>query len=83
MGKSILALKRQAIDTLCVGGGVAANRRFRKRLEGASGEHDFRLFIPPLSLCTDNAVMGAIAVERAKAGLYEDLELDITAGLLR
>jgi N6-L-threonylcarbamoyladenine synthase len=83
VGKSVLALKRCGMQTLCVGGGVAANRRFRERLESASQEHDFRLFIPPLSLCTDNAVMGAIAVERAKAGLYEDLTLDIRAGLLR
>jgi N6-L-threonylcarbamoyladenine synthase len=83
VGKSVLALKRCGMNTLCVGGGVAANRRFRERLEGASRDHDFRLFIPPLSLCTDNAVMGAIAIERAKAGLYEDLELDIRAGLFR
>jgi N6-L-threonylcarbamoyladenine synthase len=83
VGKSVLALKRCGMQTLCVGGGVAANRRFRERLEGTACEHDFRLFIPPLSLCTDNAVMGAIALERAKAGLYEDLELDITPGIVR
>ena len=29
--------------------------------------------MPPLSLCTDNAVMGAIAIERFRAGLFEDL----------
>ena len=31
----------------------------------------------PLALCTDNAVMGAIAVERLGAGLFEDLDLDV------
>jgi N6-L-threonylcarbamoyladenine synthase len=83
VGKSILALQRCQMQTLCVGGGVAANKRFRERLERASRERSFRLYIPPLSLCTDNAVMGAIAVERAKAGLFDDLELDIQAGLMR
>ena len=42
-----------------------------------------RWIIPPLRLCTDNAVMGAIAVERLKAGLVETLDLDVYPGLLR
>jgi N6-L-threonylcarbamoyladenine synthase len=83
VGKSLLALERCGMKILCVGGGVAANQRFRERLEAASREHDFRLYVPPLALCTDNAVMGAIAVERARAGLYDDLDLDIQSGLLR
>ena len=83
VGKSVLALERYGMETLCVGGGVAANKPFRRRLEEAAEESGFRLFVPPLSLCTDNAVMGAIALERAKAGLYEDLDLDIRAGLIR
>ena len=57
---------------LCVGGGVAANRRLRERLtEEVPSVADVALHIPPLRLCTDNAVMGAIAVERLKAGLIE------------
>ena len=43
----------------------------------------WRLHIPPLSLCTDNAVMGAIAVERCLAGKFESLDLDIFPGLER
>ena len=41
------------------------------------------LHIAPLRLCTDNAVMGAIAVERLKAGLVEPLDLDVYPGLVR
>ena len=37
----------------------------------------------PIALCTDNAVMGAIAVERLKAGAIESLDLDIFPGLVR
>ncbi len=82
-GKAVLALERTGFDRLCIGGGVAANRPFRERMEGLAAERGFELFIPPLSLCTDNAVMGAIAVERIKAGLFESLDLDIAAGLER
>jgi N6-L-threonylcarbamoyladenine synthase len=81
--KANVALRQNGFDTLCVGGGVAANRRFRERLEAAAAEHGFRLFVPPLSLCTDNAVMGAIAIERLRAGQFADLDLDIVPGLIR
>jgi N6-L-threonylcarbamoyladenine synthase len=81
--KAVLALQRTGYRRLCVGGGVAANKPFRERLERLAAEHDFELHVPPLSLCTDNAVMGAIAVERIKAGLFEELDLDISAGLER
>jgi N6-L-threonylcarbamoyladenine synthase len=81
--KAVLALDRTGFNRLCVGGGVAANKPFRERLEAIAAERGFELHVPPLSLCTDNAVMGAIAVERLRAGLVEDLDLDISAGLVR
>jgi N6-L-threonylcarbamoyladenine synthase len=83
VAKAALALERTGLETLCVGGGVAANARFRERLESEAQRRGFRLRVPPLRLCTDNAVMGAIAVERLKAGLVEDLDLDAQPGLVR
>ncbi len=83
VGKAMLALDRTGFDTLCVGGGVAANSLLRERLGHAARERRVRLFIPPMRLCTDNAVMGAIALERLKAGLVERLDIDITPGLVR
>lgn len=83
IGKSELALEVSGFNTLCVGGGVAANGRLRERLEASAAEKGHRLYIPPMSLCTDNAVMGAIAVERYRAGLFESLELDVRPGLER
>jgi N6-L-threonylcarbamoyladenine synthase len=80
VGKAELALSRSGYQTLCVGGGVAANSRFRQRLEQSANEQGYQLHVPPLSLCTDNAVMGAIAIERYRAGLFEDLSLDIGPG---
>ena len=83
IGKTVLALQRTGIKRLCVGGGVAANTRFREALHTASQQNGVQLHIPPLDLCTDNAVMGAIAIERYRAGLFDSLDLDIGAGLVR
>jgi N6-L-threonylcarbamoyladenine synthase len=80
VGKAELAVKQTGYGILCVGGGVAANGRFRTRLEASAAQHGYELFVPPLALCTDNAVMGAIAVERLRAGKVEDLSLDINPG---
>ena len=67
-----------------MGGGVAANARLRPatrtKRPSAPG---IELHIAPLRLCTDNAVMGAIAVERLKAGLVETLDLDVFPGVVR
>ena len=80
VGKAELALQKTGYRTLCVGGGVAANGPFRNRLEESAKTKGYELHVPPLALCTDNAVMGAIAIERLRAGLFEDLSLDINPG---
>lgn len=82
-GKAVLALKKTGYKTLCVGGGVAANKALRERLEKESKNRHFNLYIPPLKLCTDNAVMGAVAWEMFNAGRFADLTLDIEPGLRR
>ena len=82
-GKAMLALEQNAMSRLCVGGGVAANHVLRDRLQSECDTAGVTLHIAPFSLCTDNAVMGAIAIERLQAGLVEDLSLDISPGLMR
>lgn len=82
-GKAVLALRQAGFNRLCIGGGVAANRPFRERMEQLAAQHAFELHIPPLSLCTDNAVMGAIAFEKFNAGQFSELTLEISAGLER
>lgn len=83
VAKSLHALNATGYRTLCVGGGVAANRLLRARLAEAAERYPFELHIAPPDLCTDNAVMGAIAVERLRAGCFETLELDVHPGLIR
>jgi N6-L-threonylcarbamoyladenine synthase len=74
--KSRLAVRHQHANRLCVGGGVAANRRLRDRLLRMAVEEQIELIIPPLSLCTDNAAMLALAVEKVRRGLNDPLDLD-------
>jgi N6-L-threonylcarbamoyladenine synthase len=81
--KTSQALQRTRLTRLCVGGGVAANKALRARLQTLALDRNVELHIAPLELCTDNAVMGAIAVERLKAGAVESLDLDILPGLVR
>lgn len=83
VGKSIQTLSQTGMRTLCIGGGVGANSRFREKMHQAAEKNGFRLFIAPIQLCTDNAVMGAIAIERFRAGLFESLDLDVFPGLVR
>jgi N6-L-threonylcarbamoyladenine synthase len=83
VGKALEAVERVSCRTLCVGGGVAANRRLREQLTAEAASRDIELHIAPPELCTDNAVMGAIAIERLKAGRVESLDLDALPGLNR
>ena len=83
VAKAIQACQKSKMRQLCVGGGVAANRCFREQLQSATEQHKIDLHIAPLEYCTDNAAMGAIAIERFNRGLFESLELDIQPGLVR
>lgn len=83
VGKSLLAVRKTGLRRLCVGGGVAANRRFRDRLSDECEKQGVELHIAPLKLCTDNAVMGGIAFERLRRGDVDSLELDAQPGLVR
>jgi N6-L-threonylcarbamoyladenine synthase len=62
---------------------VAANQRFRERIAAMAAELGAELFIPPPPLCTDNAAMAAIALPKLWAGQVADLDVDVTAGLVR
>lgn len=83
VAKSRQALERTGAERLCVGGGVAANGLLRERLAKMTGELGVELHIAPRELCTDNAVLGAIAWERLRAGDVDNLSLDAIPGLVR
>jgi N6-L-threonylcarbamoyladenine synthase len=77
--KARQALQQTGLRRLAVGGGVAANRSLRAALEQMVQKEGAELFIPPLALCTDNAAMAAIAVEKWRNQQWAPLDLDAVA----
>ena len=76
VAKSRQALRRTGLNRLAIGGGVSSNQALRSALEAMCRDEDVELFIPPMALCTDNAAMAAVAVEKWKAGDFASLDLD-------
>ncbi len=83
VGKGIQGVEQSGLKRICVGGGVAANQRFRTDLQQACAAKSVELIFAPHELCTDNAVMGALAWERIDQGDFDTLELDVQPGLMR
>jgi N6-L-threonylcarbamoyladenine synthase len=77
--KSRQALRKTGLRQLAVGGGVAANTCLRSCLTDMAAAEKIELFIPPLSFCTDNAAMAAMAVEKWRLGQFAPLDLDAVA----
>ena len=59
--KTEWAIKRTFVKRIVLSGGVAANSELRKRMIEMADERGVELFLPPISLCTDNAAMIASA----------------------
>jgi len=82
VAKSRAALQRLGYTRLAVGGGVAANQALRTALQDMCSSTGVELIVPPLSLCTDNAAMAAMAVEAWRRGAFSSLDLEPTPTLL-
>ncbi len=80
VAKVDLALEKTSCRTVAVGGGVAANTLLRESLTDLGRRRGAAVLVPPLSLCTDNAAMGAIAWERLERGDDDGLTLDVRPG---
>jgi N6-L-threonylcarbamoyladenine synthase len=69
--KAVLACQEQGVDTMLVGGGVAANSRLRAMAEERCAAAGITLRVPRPGLCTDNgamvAALGAQMVARGRA----------------
>ena len=74
--KAKQALRQTGLKRLAVGGGVTGNKTLRSALGAMAAEAGIELFIPPLNLCTDNAAMAALAVEKWKRADFAPMDLD-------
>ena len=67
--KAVLACREQGMNTLLLGGGVAANSRLRQLLTSRCASAGIRLIIPKFTLCTDNgAMVAALGARLVQAG---------------
>lgn len=79
-GNFLKAARDTGSTTLVTAGGVSANSLLRKRLQVECEKNGCRLFMPPLSLCGDNAAMvGAQAFYEYQNGNTADLSLNACA----
>jgi N6-L-threonylcarbamoyladenine synthase len=76
VGKARQGLQRTGLQRLAVGGGVSANQSLRLALAEMCRRQNAEQFIPPMTLCTDNAAMAAVAVEKWRRQDFAPLDLD-------
>lgn len=75
--KTMAAAKEYKANEIIVAGGVSANRALR---EAFRSQTNFRVHIPHIKLCTDNAAMIAAAAYRhVLAGKVDSLDFDVQA----
>lgn len=78
--RTVAALQQTGYKKLAVAGGVAANSRIRKDITEAAEKIGATVYMPPLSLCGDNAAMiGAQAYYEYLAGNTADMSLNAYA----
>lgn len=70
------------LNTITVGGGVAANSGLRAHLLAAAAAANLRVLFPPLKFCTDNAAMiGCAAADHLNRGHTSPLTLGVQSRL--
>ena len=83
--RAVAACREHGVETLVIGGGVAANSRLRALAEERCDAQGIRLRTPPPKLCTDNgamvAALGALLVEREVEPSALDLPADSSMAL--
>lgn len=70
MNKITKAAQETGVKEIAIAGGVAANSGLRKALEKAASIYNWKVYIPKMQYCTDNAAMIAIT------GYYKFLKKD-------
>lgn len=73
--KTMQAARQYGVSEIVIGGGVSANQALRAAFEG---QNEFKVHIPPLKYCTDNAAMVAAAgYARYRMGQVSAMDIDV------
>jgi N6-L-threonylcarbamoyladenine synthase len=77
--KAVDACREHGVDTLVIGGGVAANSRIRALAEQRCAKYGITMRVPRPKLCTDNgAMVAALGAHLVRAGVAPS-RLDLPA----
>ncbi len=80
--RAIACASDYGLNTIVIGGGVAANRGLRATLQAAADRRWIKVLFPPLEYCTDNAAMiGCAAAEHLHRGHTSPLDLGVQSRL--
>jgi N6-L-threonylcarbamoyladenine synthase len=77
--KAVDACRAHGVDTLVIGGGVAANSRLRAMAADRAAKHGITVRVPRPKLCTDNGAMVAALGSRLVAAGVAPSRLDLPA----
>ncbi|QFG00447.1 tRNA (adenosine(37)-N6)-threonylcarbamoyltransferase complex transferase subunit TsaD [Psychrobacillus glaciei] len=80
--KTLRAAREFNVKQVIAAGGVAANKGLRRALEETFAKENIPFYVPPISLCTDNAAMIAAAgTSMFSAGKTGDLSMNGRPGM--
>ncbi len=80
VNNTVKAAENFGFKKLCLAGGVSANSRLREKMQAACTEKGWKLYMPMLSLCGDNAAMvGAQGYYEFISGNIAPLDLNAYA----
>ena len=80
--KFLMAIQEYGYKTAVICGGVSANRGVRQTLQSACEKDGIMLYMPPLSLCGDNAAMiGSQAFYEYQSGHQASMNLNASASM--
>jgi N6-L-threonylcarbamoyladenine synthase len=75
--KTLQAARQEGLRRIVLSGGVAANRRLRRKMEDEALQGGLKLYVPRPSFCTDNAAMiGVVGYEYLKRGIRSPFSLN-------